>query len=108
MKATENNGSVESKTNNEEKHKIKINVVGEIKYSDVEPGAIIIVGYPDDNGYFEPWQFRTVTKVFGNGHIFESFKDGYFHEDNDEVVKYEALRYSAGKAPYEFDVLKLS
>lgn len=107
MKATENNGSVETKTNDEEL-KIKINVVGEAKYSDVEPGAIIIVGYPDDNGYFEPWQFRTVTKVFGNGHIFESFKDGYFHEDNDEVVKYEALRYSAGKAPYEFDVLKLS
>lgn len=107
MKATENNDSVKSKTNNEEL-KIKINVVGEAKYSDVEPGAIIIVGYPDDNGCFEPWQFRTVTKVFGNGHIFESFKDGYFHEDNDQFVKYEALRYSAGKAPYEFDVLKLS
>ena len=34
MKATENNDSVETKTNNEEL-KIKINVVGEIKYSDV-------------------------------------------------------------------------
>ena len=90
MKATENNGSVKTKTNDEEV-KIKINVVGENKYSDIEPGSIIIVGNPDDNGYFEPWQFKTVTKVYGNGHIFESFKDGYFHEDNDQFVKYETI-----------------